>query len=373
MIMNRYFDNAATSFPKPESVAKAVTAYLTETGGSYGRSAHGRAFRATSAVENCRDLLAEKFNFEKPENIVLCANATEGLNLVLRGFDFHGGDVLISPLEHNSVMRPLKLLEEQGLLNIKILPHFCDGLIDVDNIEITDRTELVVVNHMSNVNGLIQPAGDIKAKIGNIPILVDGAQSAAHIDIDLKKDNIDFYAFTGHKCLMGPTGTGGVCISDTDIITPLKFGGTGSNSESLHMPSHSPDKFEAGTPNIAGIFGLEAALKEKVESKYSSEKFTELLDELEKIDRLQIFRSEDRNRQGKLFSLRVRDMIISDTASKLQYEYGIETRSGLHCAPIAHDTLRTSPDGTVRISLSAYHDDRDMDYLYDSIKKLTEK
>ncbi len=369
---NLYFDNGATSFPKPPSVARAMTAYLNEIGGSYGRASHGRALKSTSVVENCRDLLAQKFGFSRPENIAFGANATEGLNLVIRGFRFNGGEVLISPLEHNSVARPLKFLEEQGILKVRTLPHFKDGLIDVEKIETGPMTELVIINHMSNVNGLIQPVGKIKKKIGTVPILVDGAQSAGHIPVDLDGDGIDFFAFTGHKCLLGPTGTGGVCIRNPELVSPLKYGGTGSNSESLHMPSHSPDRFEAGTPNIAGIFGLEAALNETIQGRYSIDTFYALISEIDIIPGVILYKAESIGNQGHLFSFVIEGKTVSDTACELQYEYGIETRSGLHCAPIAHETLGSSPHGSVRIGLSPYHKNSDLDYLLDSIKKISQ-
>jgi cysteine desulfurase family protein len=369
---NTYFDNAATSFPKPQAVAEMITTYLNEIGGTYGRSAYQRVIDASSGVETVRDLLADTLHVENVEHVIFSFNATTAINTILSGINLKNSHVLISPLEHNAVTRPLEILRAKYGVTIDIMPHFPDGRIDIDKVKnvVRDTTKLVIVNHQSNVNGVIQPVDKIKEVAGDIPVLLDLAQSLGHIAVELDEWNIDFAVFTGHKGLLGPSGTGGFFVRNPDLVNPLIAGGTGSRSESFEMPSFAPDKFEAGTPNIAGIYGLLGALENPCAKQYSQDAYLDVLDNISNLGFFKVLRATDRNDQGDLFSLVHKGYDCSHVASALYTKYTIETRSGLHCAPLAHTSLGTFPNGSVRFSLSPYHTDSDLEYLYNAIKSM---
>ncbi len=371
-IHNKYFDNAATSFPKPASVATSVARYLDETGGPYGRSAYARAVEVSRMVEETRDALATVIGADDPGHVVFTMNATSALNTVLLGLDLRDSHILVSPLEHNSTMRPLEHLRKTRGVEYEVLPHFADGLVDVGGIArmIRRNTSLAVVNHESNVNGLVQPLREIKAALGDIPLLVDAAQSLGSADISAGAWGIDFLAFTGHKALLGPTGTGGLYIRNPARLSPLVRGGTGSRSEYFDMPEFAPDKFEAGTPNIAGIAGLGAALKDRPSPAHSPEEFSRLMEAVATLSGIEVFRASERLRQGRLFSFRIKDVDPATTARCLYDDFGIEVRAGLHCAPMAHRSIGTFPRGTVRIAPSPWHEKTDFDYIAAAIEKV---
>ncbi|HNW15530.1 MAG TPA: aminotransferase class V-fold PLP-dependent enzyme [bacterium] len=370
--INKYFDNGATSFPKPPEVAEEIAGYLNEIGGTYGRSYHSKAIQVSKIVEETRNMFAKMINAHNSSNIVFTHNATHGINTVLKGLNLKNCEVAVSVLEHNAVMRPLTAIAEQNSIKIRFIPSFSDGLIDVSKVSevITEKTALVVVNHMSNVNGVIQPVEEIKEIIGDKPILVDAAQSGGHIKIDVLK-GLDFVAFTGHKGLLGPTGTGILYIRNPEMLDSFIEGGTGSRSESVEMPQFMPDKFEAGTPNIAGIFGLRAALMNRPVPAHSFKELAQLIENIEEIDGFNVVRANDINNQGALFSILSSVMDPSVLGMKLFEKYGIETRIGLHCAPLAHKHLGTFPQGTVRISFSPYHTNEDIEYLINSLREIS--
>ncbi|UYM17729.1 aminotransferase class V-fold PLP-dependent enzyme [Endozoicomonas euniceicola] len=369
-----YFDNSATSYPKPVEVMEAISHYLTEMGGSYGRSSHARAFESSSVVEACREKLAGLLDIEQVENLCFASNATHAANTILQGFSFpEGAEVLISPLEHNAVARPLAMLEQQGQISLKTLPAGRDGRVIPEQISdlVNSRTTLVVVNHQSNVNGVIQPVADIKAVVGNVPVLVDASQSLGKYPVHVDQWGIDYLIFTGHKALLGPTGTGGFYIREPHTIKPLLLGGTGSNSEHLEMPTVMPDRFEAGTPNIAGIFGLFAALEHPPKPRHSREDFLMLLEGIQAIDGFIVNRAIDSETQGEVISLTHTDLDAGTLSWRLEKQFGISTRSGLHCAPLAHQHLGTYPEGTCRLSPSVYHSPDDFAYLLGALKSIT--
>jgi len=375
MKLNSYFDNAATSFPKPEAVGTETLRYLNDLGGPYGRSFYGRALEVSRTVESCRDLLSERIGAGKPENIVFTANATQAINTVLRGLDLEGGEVWISALEHNAVTRPLKYLEKTNNIEIKYLPSLTGGAVDTEALGRTDLSaaSLIIICHESNVTGLIQPVAEIKKAAENVPLLLDAAQSAGGTVIKADEWNIDYLAFTGHKSLLGPTGTGGLYMKSSDALSPLINGGTGSKSDSWETPAFLPDRFEAGTPNIAGIFGLYGALKNTPESRHSKKTFLSLLNEISSIAGMHIHAAPAENTQGEVFSITADFASPSDLGMALYEDFGIETRIGLHCAPLAHNTINTFPEGTVRFAPSVYHDDSDLYRLLDAIIKSAAK
>jgi cysteine desulfurase family protein len=369
--MNLYFDNAATSFPKPPEVAGEISRYLNTVGGPYGRSFYPRALEVSRTVEETRDLLAGLMGIEDSRRLVFTSNATQAINTVLKGLDLRGKRIWISPLEHNAVMRPLRRLKRELHLTVRFLPSLPDGTIDLSRMPRLSPPDdgLVIVNHCSNINGLIQPLALIKKAIGEVPLLVDGAQSLGNTRMDIKEEYFDFFAFTGHKGLLGPTGTGGLYIREPELLAPLVEGGTGSLSHTISTPVFSPDRFEAGTHNIAGIFGLRAALLHRPPPSHTREDFLVLIRELKKIKSLRLLTASGEDRQGELFSIGSREMDNAVLSRKLYEEHGIETRVGLHCAPLAHWKLGTFPRGAIRFSLSPYHEQGDLERLLNAILK----
>jgi len=366
-----YFDCGATSFPKPAQVAGEISRYLNQIGGPYGRSFYSRALEVSGIVEETRSLLADLLGVSGSEKIIFCHNATHAVNIVLKGLDLPGKDVWISPLEHNAVSRPLRRLKREKKVSVRILPAAPDGRIQVERLNglFSEKTALIVVNHQSNVNGVVQPIREIKATAGNIPILVDAAQSLGHLPVKAAGWGLDFVAFTGHKGLLGPTGTGGLYLARG--LSPLIEGGTGSRSESSAMPDFLPDKFEAGTPNIAGIFGLRAALLHRPAPAHTREDFVDLLHGCKKLDGLKVHAAYSEGHQGELFSITSSRFDPSTLGMRLYEDFGIETRLGLHCAPLAHHHIGTFPQGTVRISPSIYHVKEDFEMLLHYLSKLS--
>ncbi|WP_025007080.1 aminotransferase class V-fold PLP-dependent enzyme [Marinilabilia salmonicolor] len=291
---NTYFDNASTGWPKPPEVADAMAEFVRNTGGTYGRAAYQRVYKTSSMIEECRDELAKVIGVGESGNIAFTQNATHAINTVLFGLNLHDCEVLVSPLEHNAVMRPLERLRETSNVRWKVLPAKEDGTIIPEQIPgiITDLTRLVIVNHESNVNGVIQPVEKIREFIGNIPLLVDTTQSLGSVSFEGDKWGVDFIAFTGHKGLLGPTGTGGFYVRNPELLSSLIFGGTGSRSESMEMPLFAPDKFEAGTHNTVGIAGLLAALKNRPEQDWNSSDFNGLIAQLQQVSGVRVLTAE---------------------------------------------------------------------------------
>lgn len=366
-----YFDNSATSFPKPPEVNDSISSYLA-SGGTYGRGAYPRIFEATGMVEDAREKVGEILGVNKPENVVFTSGSTEAINIIIKGLDLNNKRILVSPMEHNAVMRPLHAITLQQNTKYSILEHFSDGTIDIKRIkdQLDSDVALVVINHQSNVNGIIQPIGDIKKEIGNIPILIDASQSAGATEINATRDCLDFVAFTGHKGLLGPTGSGGFYVAEPDLLSPLFHGGTGSNSDSYEMPESMPDRFQPGTPNLVGIAGLFGALNANVVKQHAKEDFKTLLKSAKNINKLECYYALNINNGGEVFSFRVKNENPGITAHKLFSQFGIETRSGLHCAPLAHKTLGTVPSGLVRVSFSPYHSTTDLEYLIKVLHQL---
>lgn len=374
MGFNSYFDNASTSFPKPAAVANKIVSYLTECGGTYGRAAYQRVFEATSMVERCRDKIGEIAGWSNTENLFFTSNATAGCNTLLRSFPFRKDHIVfVSPLEHNAVMRPLTELSKIYDFTIRILPHHSDGRIDIQLLRAMSKKHvaLVIVNHQSNVNGVIQPISEIGQWCGDdIEFWVDLSQSLGQTECKLDEWKVDAAFFTGHKSLLGPTGIGGFMARKASEIRPMIYGGTGSNSHSFDMPDELPDKFEAGTPNMVGIAGLLAAITNKPESLHTREDLFKLLDKIRLNKHLSLLCAIDKADQGEVFSITHDNLLPSEISSIIYKEWGIETRQGLHCAPLAHQHLGTYPNGTVRFSLSPYHTREDLDKLSEILAQL---
>ncbi len=372
---NTYFDNGSTSFPKPNQVAEAMRAFMSEIGGTYGRAAYGRVFKTSWMVEECRGRLSGLLGVSESAHVCFTHNATLAINTVLKGLDLKDAEVLVSPLEHNAVMRPLEMLKTKKNITWRSLPAAKDGTILPEDISrfISSKTRLVIVNHQSNVNGVIQPVAAIKREVGDIPLLLDTAQSLGSVPVCGDEWNIDFIAFTGHKGLLGPTGTGGFFVRNPALIEPLVFGGTGSRSDSFEMPAFMPDRFEAGTPNTVGISGLNAALLHRPLQQWQPADLLTLLDTIRQVPGVRVLSASNPVNQGSLFSLTHRKMPPSVIAQKLFERFGIELRPGLHCAPFAHKHFSTFPGGSARIALSPYHTPGDLEHLALALNSIFEK
>lgn len=378
---NIYFDNAATSFPKPGSVSKAICNYIDNIGANVGRGAYQSSYSAGKIVYETRELLCGLFNFSNPMNVVFTMNITQSINIILKGLLKAGDHVIVSSMEHNATMRPLTSLSNQGIEYDRVE---CDsqGSLDPEKVRnlIKDNTKLVVMSHASNVCGTILPVMEIGkiCKEKNIFFLLDSAQSAGVLEVDFNKLNLSALAFTGHKGLLGPQGIGGFIIDDkmASEVKPMIEGGTGSLSESEIQPDYMPDKFESGTLNLPCIYGLNASLKYikeiGIENIYKHEmKLTSyFLDKIEPIQELEIVGLKSPENRTSVVSINFKTMDNSEAAYILDNEYGIMTRVGLHCSPSAHKTLKTFPIGTVRFSFGHFNTIEEIDYTIESIKKM---
>jgi cysteine desulfurase/selenocysteine lyase len=376
-----YLDNAATSWPKPPEVLKAISDVMERAGGNPGRSGHSLSAASARVVYDCREKVAEFFNVPDPLRVIFTANATQAINLALRGILKPGDQVVTTSMEHNAVMRPLRFLEKQGV-SLHIAQCGADGSLDIREISklITTHTRLVVMTQASNISGTILPAAEVTAKAHElgVPVLIDASQSAGAIPIDMMGFGIDLLAFTGHKELMGPTGTGGLVINpgfDASSIEPLTFGGTGSRSESEEQPEDLPDKFESGTANIMGIAGLSAGLGWiKDRGLDSIRDHTRLLvktliEGLSVIPGVKVYGTQNTESSVAIVSFTISGQRVSDIGYKLDEEYGILSRVGLHCAPAAHKTLGSFPGGTVRLSPGIFITMDDIDKTLKAIQE----
>ena len=381
-----YLDNAATSWPKPPEVSDSMQSFLAQAAGNPGRSAHKLSVDAARIIYDTRESVAKLFNINNPLRIVFTLNATHALNIALLGLLKPGDQVLTTSVEHNSVMRPLRALEQKNI-GVRIFDCCADGTLDIVHLkdELTMlRPKLVVINHASNVAGTLQDVKEI-ARItheSGALILVDAAQTAGVIPIDLHDMGIDLLAFSGHKGLLGPTGTGGLVIGenvDTSLMEPIIFGGTGSMSEYELQPEDLPDKFESGTPNSVGIAGLGAGVKfimnrgiDKIR-KHEVALTRMLIDGLASLERIRVYGTRDAKRSTGVISFTIDGMSVSDIGRQLEEDAGILSRVGLHCAPSAHKTIGTFPHGTVRLSPGIYTTPEDISKTIDTIGKIATK
>lgn len=353
-----YLDNAATSFPKPPVVAEAMHRLIQEISLSPGRSAHRFSLAASRVIFEARELVAEFFGCPDSSRVVFTSNVTEALNVGIFGLLAPGDHVLTTGMEHNSVMRPLRYLEKARGINLTLLPTDPTGAIDPDDIpkHLNAKTRLIIINHVSNVTGAVADLAAIGARKGGALLMVDAAQSAGVFPLEMETMGIDFLAFTGHKGLFGPTGTGGFLLREGLVLPPLTLGGTGSNSELEEQPQLMPDCYESGTPNTLGIGGLAAGLKfiKKTgrETIRRHEEFLTrmLLAGLSQIKGITVHGPPARNPRGSAVSLTFADKSVADLAFVLDRQYGIMARAGLHCAPAAHRSIGTFPQGTLRFS-----------------------
>jgi cysteine desulfurase family protein len=377
-----YLNNAATSYPKPEEVYQAVIDCMRNIGVSAGRGSGSRFAEAEKIVYEARTLVASFFGIKDASRVVFTYNATHALNLAIKGFLKGGEHVITTSVEHNAVWRPLKHLERTRGIEITVIQCDSDGKLKVSDVErhIRKGTKLIVMTHASNVIGTILPVeemGELARRYG-IPLLVDAAQTAGTMPIDVEEMNIDMLAFTGHKGLLGPQGIGGLYVREGIDLEPLIHGGTGSHSHLEEQPPAMPEKHEAGTLNLPAIAGLKAGVEFLM--RHGVEKIREhevaltqsLLQELKKIERVKVYGTMDARERVGVVSFNIDGVEPSEVAMMLEKGFGIIVRYGLHCAPMAHRTIGTFKTGTVRVSFGPFNTDEDVFELVRAIREICE-
>ena len=379
-----YLDNAATSFPKPDCVYVAADTYMREMGAAFGRGSHGGTSDAARLVAQCRQRLARILDAESGDRVAFTFNCTDGLNLLLRGVLRSGDRVVTSTLEHNSVLRPLQQLQSELELDLVHVDFDAEtGLLDAEAFAhelFSKQTRLAVLNHASNVTGVVQPVEVISAAAheSGALLMLDAAQTVGHIPFSVRDLNVDMLASAGHKGLLGPLGTGMVYIRDglEGEVLPIRCGGTGTDSESLVQPALMPTKFESGNLNMPGLAGLNAAaewiLLQSVDRLHSqiSQRATQLSEALTKISGVRVFCAAAAQNVG-IVSFTLNGMDSQDVAAVLDQSFQIRCRAGLHCAPLVHKTLDTiAAGGTVRLSPGPFTDQVDVEKAVAAVTQL---
>jgi cysteine desulfurase family protein len=376
-----YLDNAATSYPKPEIVYKTMDEFLRTKGGNPGRGSHSLALAARQTVDETRMLIARFINASEINRVIFTLNCTDALNLGLKGLLKPGDHVVTSCIGHNSLVRPLRKLESLGVKVTWVPSSPGSGVLSPQDIEaaITKDTKLVVVTHASNVTGVIQPIEEygIVTHRRNLIFMVDAAQTAGKYPIDVQASNIDLLAFSGHKGLFGPTGTGALYIGNRVNLDSLREGGTGSYSEEEEQPAILPDRYESGTLNSVGISGLGAGLKyireeglEKIRAREQS--LTErLVEGLSKITGITLYVAQNRLKQAPVISFNIKGFTPGDVGTILDQTFDIKVRTGLHCAPMMHKTVGTFPLGTIRLSPGYFNSLEEIEMTIKAIDRIS--
>lgn len=376
-----YFDNGSTSWPKAPGVAEAMSELLTKGAFNINRGNYEGAYEVEGLVLETREKLAKMFHCEESKRVLFSPGITHSLNYFIKGFLKAGDHVIVSGIEHNAVMRPLRQMEACGV-TYDIAATAEDGSVTAEAIEalVRPETKAVIISHASNVCGTVLPIEAIGqvCKKHDLFFVVDSAQSAGTIQIDMEKCGIDFLAFTGHKGLLGPQGIGGFLISEKldEQMVPYLAGGTGSQSDSLDMPMNLPDKYESGTMNLPGIIGLHAALSciEEIGIDRIHDKKMELtsyfLERVKEFPNIRVVGKQDVQDRVAVVSLDFQEEDNAIVAFELEQNYGIMTRVGLHCAPIAHQSLHTYPQGTVRFAFSASNTKEEIDRCIEGFREL---
>lgn len=376
-----YLDNAATSFPKPNKVYDEISRCMREYCANPGRGGHAMSLESGRQVLEARESIASFFNFSNPLQLCFTKNATEALNIAIKGTLKAGDHVVTTCMEHNSVMRPLKTLERDIGIQITVLKGNGFGEIAAENLmnSIKPNTRLIACTLSSNVNGIIMPVKEIGkiARENGIAYLVDASQGAGSVKIDVEEMNIDLLAFPGHKGLLGPQGTGGLYVREGMEIDPVYQGGTGSNSEFLYQPDFMPDRLESGTLNTPGIVGLGYGIGfinsfglENLELyKYMLTK--RLYEGAEEIKGVKLYSKNDIRKNTGIVALNFEGVDSTEVSYVLDKAYQIATRAGLHCAPLAHDTLGTLKSGIVRFSVGCFNTIEEIDVVLDALRQIS--
>lgn len=378
-----YLDNSATTFPKPKKVIDAMVDFMSNIGCNPGRGGYEKSVESGRLVYEARELINSFFKGPGNENVVFTQNITSSLNTVIKGMFKEGWHIITTSMEHNSVIRPLRRLEAERNISVTIVQCKNDGTLDIEDIKkaITPGTKAVVMTHASNLTGTILPVSDVGriCRDYGLYFILDSAQTAGILDIDFMEMNLDVLTFTGHKGLMGPQGIGGFIISDraSKITSPLIEGGTGSRSHMETQPEMLPDKYESGTLNTVGIAGLKAGIEYinsvGLENIRLHEKrlFDMLIKGLSEIIGMEVFGPCGSDKRVSVIPINIADMDPAELSYILDSEYGIMTRTGLHCTPLAHKTIGTYPKGAVRLSIGYFNSEEDIEYTLDALNKIS--
>ena len=375
-----YLDNAASSFPKPQCVCSAMDRCMGEYCANPGRGGHALSKKAGMAVNNARDTVSELFNISSPMQLVFTKNATEALNIAIKGIAYQGCHIITTGMEHNAVMRPLRTLERNMDIEISTVTGNSLGEIEPGDVKKTIRsnTAMIISTLSSNVNGIIMPVSDIGqiSSEAGIPFLVDASQGAGAITVDVEACMIDMLAFPGHKGMLGPQGTGGLYVREGVKLGTLMEGGTGSNSEYIYQPEIMPDMFESGTLNTPGIVGLGAGVVFVVQTGieriqyHKANLVNKLIDGLKQIPGVILYSVDDRKRNSGIVAMNLGNMDSTELSYILDRDFGICTRGGLHCAPAAHEVLGTIGRGTVRFSPGCFNTENEIVETIDAIERI---
>lgn len=377
-----YFDNAATSFPKPQIVYDTIMDSMMNYGANPGRSGHKLALKASRGIFDTRLALSKLLNIKNPLDLVFTFNCTESLNIAIKGILKPGDHVITTSMEHNSVLRPIKYLEKIGVENTIVYGDL-EGRIDPEDIrgKIKSNTKLIVTTHISNLTGTILDIKSIGriAKEKGVLYLLDAAQSLGVYDIHPEEMNIDMIAFPGHKGLLGPQGTGGLYIRQGLKLDEVFQGGTGSSSDMLSQPEDMPDKFEAGTPNTSGIIGLGAGIRYIMEigidniRKKELELTRDFIEGISRIEGIKIYGPKNIEEQAPVVALNIKDIGSSEISYILDDHYNIAVRPGLHCAPLAHRTIGSLDQGAVRFSFGYENTHEEIDQAIRALREIVKE
>lgn len=371
-----YLDNAATTWPKPPEVIRAVSGVMEKIGGNPGRAGHRFALAGGRILENCRETAAKLAGVSAPEQVIFCLNCTDAINTAIRGTLHEGDEVLLSHAEHNAVMRPLMGYHDAGKITVRILPPEQNGLLSPDTVAaaIGPKTALMVLCHAGNVTGIIQPAKAIADACHSrgVPLLLDAAQTAG--TEDLTGIHADMIAMPGHKGLLGPMGTGLLCLGKGMLPRPFREGGTGSASESMRQPDMLPDRLESGTANLPGIAGLCQGVKFVLRHRAAMAEYEQALrrrlwEGLNNISGVTVLGGDESVPHAGVLSFNIRDLDSGRVADEMD-KSGIAVRGGLHCAPSIHAWLGTTQTGAVRASLGPFNTEGDVDALLSAAQKI---
>ena len=377
-----YLDNAATSFPKPAETIEYLNNFVKNIGGNPGRSGHTLSLEAARIIFEAREKLASFIGMKDSERLIFTQNGTESLNMALLGFLETGQHVITTSIEHNSVMRPLEFLRLSRGITYSAIPCCSEGFVDLDHLKgaLRETTKAVVINHGSNVTGAVQPLQEIRKIIGDTCLIVDACQTVGSIPVDLTSTAVDILCFSCHKSLFAIQGVGALYVREGIELAPLKFGGTGSKSESIEHPMFLPDKYECGTPNTPGIASLLGGLtfieKEGLGSIIAKKQRLreKLVDGLSQIPGTLVYGHKKRGPGSYLaiVSFNIGGRLPSDVGYELN-KRSLFVRIGLHCSPVAHQTIGTFPTGALRVSPGYFTEEADIDTFVEAVRDIAGK
>ncbi|MCL6459491.1 MAG: aminotransferase class V-fold PLP-dependent enzyme [Gorillibacterium sp.] len=378
-----YFDHAASSWPKPPQVTEAMVKWLESNGANPGRGSHQSAMEAARTIYRCRVSLAELFGIANPNDISFTANATEALNIAIKGFLHQGDHVISTGLEHNSVRRPLEWMRQEKQVSITYVPADKQGRIQLDQVEkaFHANTKLLVCSHASNLLGSILPVEKLAemCKARGVRLLVDAAQTAGAYPIDVRSMGIDMLAFPGHKGLLGPQGTGGLYLHPEVEVEPLFHGGTGSRSEETSQPKTRPDRYEAGTRNTVGIVGLDQGIRYIMQETVAvirekeSRMIRILMEGLQDLNGVSCLGPPVGEERTSIVAFTVEAKDPAEVAHQLDRNYNIAVRAGYHCTPLGHQTAGTLGTGAIRASIGYFTTIDEIEYLLHAMREITRK